>query len=130
MDLTTLLTINGGSSSIRFALYDEGEPLRRVLDGKLDRVGLSGTHFTVNDASGRSLDSRTIDAGDRRSVVAFLLDWLSTQPGFASIKAVGHRLVHGMMHSDPEIVTPELLDELRRISKRHLNLTLRCLPVR
>ena len=30
----SLLTINGGSSSIRFALYDGREPLRRLLDGK------------------------------------------------------------------------------------------------
>ena len=45
----SLLTINGGSSSIRFALYDEGEPLRRLLDGKVDRVGLSGTNLTFKD---------------------------------------------------------------------------------
>ena len=43
----SLLTINGGSSSIRFALYEEGEPLRRLLDGKVDRVGLSGTNLTL-----------------------------------------------------------------------------------
>ena len=52
----TLLTINGGSSSIRFALYDEGEPLRRLLDGKVDRVGLSGTNLTFKDFTGQSQD--------------------------------------------------------------------------
>ena len=112
----TLLTINGGSSSIRFALYDEGEPLRRLLDGKVDRVGLSGTNLTFKDATGQSQDSRTIDPADHRSAVAFLLDWLETQPVFASVKAVGHRVVHGMTHSEPERVTPELLDELHRIT--------------
>jgi acetate kinase len=44
------------------------------------------------------------------------LDWLETQPVFASVKAVGHRVVHGMKHTEPEIVTPELLAELHRIS--------------
>ena len=39
----SVLAINGGSSSIRFALYEEGEPLRRRLDGKVDRIGLSST---------------------------------------------------------------------------------------
>ena len=34
---------------------------------------------------------------------------------FASVKAVGHRVVHGMKHSEPERITPELLDELHRI---------------
>ena len=112
----SLLTINGGSSSIRFALFDVGEPPRRLLDGKVDRVGLSGTNLTFKDAAGQSQNSRAIDSSDRRSAVGFLLDWLETQQAFASVKAVGHRVVHGMTHSEPERVTPELLDELHRIT--------------
>ena len=112
----SLLTINGGSSSIRFALFDVGEPLRRLLDGKVDRIGLSGTNLTFKDATGQSQNSHTIDASDRHSAVGFLLDWLETQQAFASVKAVGHRVVHGMTHSEPERVTPELLDELHRIT--------------
>ena len=50
----------------------------------------------------------------RRS--AFLLDWLEAQPVFASVKAAGHRVVHGMKHSEPERVTPKLLAELHRIT--------------
>ena len=112
----SLLTINGGSSSIRFALFDAAEPLRRLLDGKVDRVGLSGTNLTFKDATRQSQNNRTIDSSDRRSPVGFLLDWLETQPVFASVNAVGHRVVHGMTHSEPERVTPELLDELHRIT--------------
>ena len=112
----SLLTINGGSSSIRFALFDVGEPPRRLLDGKVDRVGLSGTNLTFKDAAGQSQNSRAIDSSDRRSAVGFLLDWLETQQAFASVKAVGHRVVHGMTHREPERVTPELLDELHRIT--------------
>ncbi len=112
----SLLTINGGSSSIRFALFDLGEPLKRLLDGKVDRIGLSGTNLTIKDASGQSENSHPIDASDRHSAVGFLLDWLETQQAFASVKAVGHRVVHGMVHSEPEPVTPDLLDELHRIT--------------
>ena len=112
----SVLTINGGSSSIRFALYAEGEPLRRRLDGKVDRIGLSGTSLTFKDSTGKLQDSRTIDLADYRSAVSFLLDWLETQPVFASVNAVGHRVVHGMTHREPERVTPELLDELHRIT--------------
>jgi acetate kinase len=112
----SLLTINGGSSSIRFALYEEGEPLRLLLIGKVDRVGLSGTNLSFKDSTGLSQDSRIIDLAHHPSAVAFLLDWLETQQVFASVKAVGHRVVHGMTHSAPERVTRELLDELRRIT--------------
>jgi len=49
----SLLSINGGSSSIRFALYDaDNDPLRRLLDGKVDRVGLSGTNLTFSKSPG------------------------------------------------------------------------------
>ena len=115
-DLGGVLAVNGGSSSIRFALYDGGESPRRVLYGKVDRVGLSGTKLTSTDAAGQRQESRAINTVDRRSAVGFLLDWLATQLEFASVKAVGHRVVHGMAHSVPEPVTPELLDELRRIT--------------
>ena len=114
--LPCILTINGGSSSIRFAVYEAGDTPRRRLDGKVDRVGLSGTNLTFKDSAGKSHDSRTIDPEHNGSAVVFLLDWLETQQVFASVKAVGHRVVHGMTHSEPERVTPELLDELHRIT--------------
>jgi acetate kinase len=113
---SSVLTINGGSSSIRFALYEAGEPLRRRLVGKVDRIGLSGTTFSFDDGSGKYHDSRAIETGGRSSAVAFLLDWLETQQGFASVRAVGHRVVHGMGHSEPEVITVSLLDELHRIT--------------
>ena len=59
-ELSSFLTINGGSSSIRFALFD-GEPARRILEGKVDRVGLSRTNLTFKVATGQSQDSLTID---------------------------------------------------------------------
>jgi acetate kinase len=117
-DSPSVLAINGGSSSIRFALYAAQEPLRRLLDGKVDRVGLSGTNLVFKDSTGTPQDRETVAVAgaDHRSAVAFLLDWLETRPVFASVKAVGHRVVHGMTRAEPERVTPELLDALRSIT--------------
>src|SRR6266571_7370933 len=114
--LPCVLTINGGSSSIRFAVYEAGETLRRRLDGKIDRIGLSGTNLIVNDAAGKSQASRRLAAADHRTGIDFLLDWLEKQPVFPSVKAAGHRVVHGMKHSEPERITPKLLAELHRIT--------------
>jgi acetate kinase len=108
----SLLTINGGSSSIKFALYDVDQRLRPDLSGKVDRIGLSGTRLIVNDAAGKAPSRQNIDTSDHSSAVRFLLDWLEAQGNFARVKAVGHRVVHGMTHFAPELVTPELLDEL------------------
>ncbi len=112
----SILAINGGSSSIRFALYERGEPPRRLADGILDRIGLPGMHLSSKDATGKSHEAPVTDTGVRQSAVTMLLDWLETQPAFAAVSAVGHRVVHGMNHAEPERVTPELLDELRRIT--------------
>jgi len=114
--MPSILTINGGSSSIKFALYQAGEPLERRLHGKIDRIGLSGTNPTFNDPTGNQQDSRSIAASDHKSAANFLIDWLEEQHGFASVQAVGHRVVHGMKHTAPERVTRELLDELHHIS--------------
>jgi acetate kinase len=110
-----ILTINGGSSSIKFALYQVGDPLKRGLDGKVDRIGLNGTNLAFHDADGKPSASRKLDAADHKSAANFLIDWLEEQNGFESVRAVGHRVVHGMKHIQPEIVTQELLDELHRI---------------
>ncbi len=112
----SVLTINGGSSSIKFALYQIGEPLKRRFDGKIDRIGLSGTNLTFNDPTGNQQESLGTAASDHKSAVNFLIDWLEAQTGFALVQATGHRVVHGMTHSEPERVTPELLDELHRIT--------------
>src|ERR1035437_6151891 len=104
-----VLTINGGSATIRFAVDEGGEtPLRR-LDGEIDRIGLSGTNLTVNEPPGKPLVPRRLAAADHRTAAVFLMDWLEAQPVFASVKAVGHRVVHGMKHSEPERITPKLL---------------------
>ena len=109
------LIIYGGSSSIRFAVYEVGRTLRRRLSGKIDRIGAKGTTLTVNDPAGQPQASRRLAAADHRAAAGDLADWLEAQPIFASVKAAGHRLVHGMTHAEPERVSARLLAELRRI---------------
>ncbi|HZL78160.1 MAG TPA: acetate/propionate family kinase [Candidatus Limnocylindrales bacterium] len=112
----SILTINGGSSSIKFALYDVGKSLERGLHGTVDRIGLNGTNLTFHYVDGKPKASRKLAAADHKSAANSLIDWLEKQNDFASVKAVGHRVVHGMKHTEPEIVTRKLLDELYRIS--------------
>ena len=111
-----VLAINGGSSSIRFAVYEAGQTPRKRLDGKIDRIGLSGTNLLVNASAEAPQIQRRLPAADHRTAVGYLLDWIEQQPIFASVKAAGHRVVHGMKHSEPERITAKLLAELRRIT--------------
>ncbi len=111
----SILTLNGGSSSIKFAIYDEGESLTRKLSGHIDRIGQPNTRLTFTDPMTGEPDTIPVNAHDFTSAVNSLMDWLGKQPVFNRIYAVGHRVVHGMAHTEPERITPELMDELRRI---------------
>jgi acetate kinase len=112
----SILTINGGSSSIKFALYEAVKPLKRDLYGTVDRIGLSVTNLTFNEPTEKQPKSFKLAAADHKSAANSLIDWLEKKIDFKSVKGVGHRVVHGMKHTEPEIVTKKLLDELRRIS--------------
>jgi acetate kinase len=114
--MNSVLTINGGSSSIKFALYQTGEPLKRMFYGKIDRIGLSGTNLTFHDAERKPPASLKFTSANYKSASNFLIDWLKKQDGFESVQAVGHRVVHGMIHTEPAIVSKGLLNELHRIS--------------
>jgi acetate kinase len=111
-----VLAINGGSSSIRFSVYEANEALVRICHGKVDRIGLSGTVLQVGDPPETIPIPHGSRASDHNTAVRFLLGWLEDQPGFDAIKAVGHRIVHGMRHSVPEKVTSKLLAELHRLT--------------
>jgi acetate kinase len=110
-----ILTINSGSSSIRFALYAVTETLERVLYGKVERIGLKGTDLTFFDSVGKRHGNHPLPALDHGSATHYLLDWLAQREGFESVCAVGHRVVHGMRHMEHEVVSDELVTELRRI---------------
>ena len=112
-----VLTINGGSSSIKFALYQRGEPPKRRLDGKIDRIGLPGTSFAFHDQARDQRERQVLGDKDHAGAAHFLCDWLAQRIGFDSIRAVGHRIVNGgARFYEPQTVTRVMLNELRRIS--------------
>jgi acetate kinase len=116
-DGSHVLTINCGSSSIKFALYRRGRPPKRGLYGKIDRIGLPGTSLAFHDPAGNQRESQVIVSGDHAAASQFLYDWLAQRTGFESINAIGHRIVNGgARYYEPQTITEALLDELRRIS--------------
>jgi acetate kinase len=112
---TFILTINGGSSSVKFALYKVGKIPTRLLYGKIDRIGLEDTTFTFTKEKVVHQDRLETGKSDYHSSLIFLMDWLEKQVDFSLITGVGHRVVFGMKHTEPELITQKLLDELHRI---------------
>ena len=109
-----VLTLNAGSSTLRFALVEAAEPPRVLLRGKIERIGMPGTRCTVVDSQAAAPQEVPIPATSR-AAVSWLFDWLVAQPAFEGVCVVAHRIVHGMAHTAPARVTPELLADLRRM---------------
>ena len=116
IDKDCILTINGGSSSIKFAFFKDDEHPVRLLHGKIDRIGMKDSKLIFNNELGDQQNTLNVEDSDYRSVANFLIDWLEKQDRFSSVKAIGHRVVHGMNHTRPELITPKLLKELHRIA--------------
>src|ERR1017187_6442833 len=112
-----ILTINGGSSSIKFALFEAGGSLRRILAGGVDRIGLPEGTLRVKGLNPVDNFSRGVTAPDHKAAAGVLMDWIKERTGHEALTAVGHRVVHGgPKYSSPQLITGEMVEELRSLS--------------
>jgi len=111
---TNLLTINGGSSSIKFAMYEMAEDAVLIFLGSIDRIGSDNTIFKVNYEN-KEKESFDVYTPGFYEAATFLILWLKKQPGFDRVQCIGHRIVHGMDHTEAEIISTALLKELKKI---------------
>ena len=111
-----ILTINGGSSSIKFALFEASDSLRRILEGGIERIGLPEAILTVKGSDKADDFSRLVAAPDHTAAVSALMDWIEERIGGVALTAVGHRVVHGgPKYSEPQRITTEMVKELHQV---------------
>ncbi len=112
-----ILAINAGSSSIKFALFANGEALRRTLVGRLDGIGLGESTLHVVGENPGDRESRIVNAPNHSVAVSVLMDWFADHRARIAFAAVGHRVVHGgPRFAAPQLITAEVLDELQALS--------------
>jgi acetate kinase len=112
-----ILTINGGSSSIKFALFEVGDSLRRILEGEIERIGHPEATLRVKGLNQADNFSRLVMAPDHTVAVGALMEWIEEHSGRDALTAVGHRVVHGgPKYRQPQRVTAEMVEELHRLS--------------
>ncbi len=87
-----------------------------MLWGEIESIGIKNTKLSFTNTATNQKNSIDIKAADHDAAIAILMEWLEKQERFASVEAIGHRIVHGMKHTEPEQITPELLVELKAIS--------------
>ncbi len=105
--------LNAGSSSLKFSFY-EGE--RRVLAGQAEGFG-GRPSASAAGPDGKAVPPPDLaHAGETSEALPTILRWAGEQLGGQRLAALGHRVVHGgMHHSQPVLVTPQLLAELEAL---------------
>ena len=116
-----LLVINAGSSSIKFAIYQQDASsthLSADAAGQIEGIG-SQPGFTVKRADGAVLVERTLpvdETRDHTDAINIILSWLWAYFEEGTLLAVGHRVVHGGQHySSPVLVDADVLAELETL---------------
>lgn len=111
-----ILTLNAGSSSIKFSLFRVGAAgdLMVALHGQIEEID-AAPHFVAHGAGGTVLADRRWPDGrpSFNTLLETVLGWIEAHLGADRLAGVGHRVVHGgPKHHEPERVTPALLAAL------------------
>jgi len=112
-----ILTVNSGSSSVKFALFEDSDPPRRVFGGTIERIGMPGSTLNLDDPAHARAASRPISAEHHGAAAEALLDCIGDRLGGLAPVAAGHRVVYGgSQHGDPEFATDEIVEDLRHLT--------------
>jgi acetate kinase len=119
-----IFAINSGSSSIKFAVFEQARRLAKILDGRIEGIGTPKASFSMNGGESAGSVKCKISIEDAAAAVEILLDRLPERFQLSGIAGVGHRLVHGgpAAHG-PQRISPSLLQnlhELRALDPEHL----------
>ncbi len=119
-----ILTINSGSSSIKFGLYSMGRAETMVLAGSVTGIGLDSAMFEVGDGDKKTMIEKRLPLLGHNEALKEIIEWLQSTRDAYHFDTVGHRLVHGgNRFSRPHLITPDLmetLDELMPFAPDHL----------
>ncbi|MBN1411907.1 MAG: acetate kinase [Spirochaetales bacterium] len=115
-----ILTLNCGSSSVKFQLYDWGKKMIMAL-GMVDRIGIDGSSIKHTGLEGKKVKKEFACPNHKRAIEEIISYLLDEEVGpindIKSINAVGHRVVHGgerFAHS--VIINNDALNTFRELS--------------
>jgi acetate kinase len=111
-----VLTLNGGSSSLKMALFDDAPDPARIASASVARIGTGSATFTFAAAGGLD-ERRSHDIADHESALELALTEVDRRVGFARVGAIGYRVVHGGPSFDRATrIGGGLIEELRRLA--------------
>lgn len=108
-----LLTLNAGSSSVKFRLFELSADLPYLLGGKISGIGGNPTFQVHWQEDSRDETQALPPHDDIDAAMAFVLDWLKRNAGQWRVRACAHRIVHGGPDYDRAVeLDPAIMDYL------------------
>lgn len=113
-----VLSVNAGSSTLKFRLYDMPEE-KVLMKGTFDRIGLEGSNYSIR--IGEEKIGKDVEIKNHEEAVKILLNELIEQKmikNLNEIEAVGHRIVHGgNKYSRSVVIDDRVIQEIESISE-------------
>ncbi|MGJ5075329.1 acetate/propionate family kinase [Bradyrhizobium oligotrophicum] len=113
-----ILTLNSGSSSIKFALFEEDAVLVETVHGQIEGLGRNAPHLEAKLRGAPLADERldAASAADHEAALGVVLEVLQRAIGRTEVDAVGHRVVHGgLAFTRPIVVNDDVLNDLQKL---------------
>ena len=114
-----IAVMNAGSSSIKFALFEQDDEQRLLFRGQIENIGV-GPRLTIEAPDGATIAENEWGAGDldHKSATAVILKAAIGLLGGKAVDAVGHRVVHGGTEfAAPALVTKEVIASLKKLCR-------------
>ncbi len=103
-----VLTLNAGSATIKFALFEQGMSMQHLLGGTVEGIGSNLQFSLAQPGEHAGFHPASMKAANHGNAMVMILDFLDQAfEGRLSIAAVGHRIVHGGL----DFIVPRLLDK-------------------
>jgi acetate kinase len=113
---SNILTINSGSSSIKFALYRMERDETVIFSGSVGGIGAGSGFFRVKDGAGKNMVDSSLNIPSHNEALREITEWLKSKTRADPFEAVGHRLVHGgSRFSKTHLVTAQMMETLEEL---------------
>ena len=111
----SVLAINAGSSSLKFALF--GEALQRIQYGRIDAIGLPGAALSLGGLEKGAAVKRLVATPDHLTALGVVMEALAGDLARRPLAGAGHRIVHGgPTYYAPQRIDSEMISALRDAS--------------
>jgi acetate kinase len=112
-----ILTVNAGSSSIKFGLFTATDNARQLLYAEVVNIGKPIANFSVKGELATGTPVQEVAAANHQAAAKILIDYLLKCVPAPSVAAVGHRLVHGgPNYFEPRLIEQPMIEDLRRLT--------------